>query len=89
MAETVEMEETCISTHRVGFPVCMTSEGLIFTATTEIRSCKLNFYSRFKFESTNIPNCVVLIAVWNNGQRNVLLGASRDRDIRNKEGETI
>ena len=89
MAETVAMEETCISAHRVGFPVFMTSEGVIFTATTEIRSSKLNFYSRFKFESTNIPNCVVLIAVWNNGQRNVLLGASGDRDIRNKEGETV
>jgi hypothetical protein len=35
MAETVEMEETCISAHQAGFPVFMTSEGLIFTATTE------------------------------------------------------
>jgi hypothetical protein len=35
MAETVAMEETCISAHQVGFPACMTSEGLIFTATTE------------------------------------------------------
>jgi hypothetical protein len=35
MAETVEMEETCISAHRVGFPACMTSEGLIFTEMTE------------------------------------------------------
>jgi hypothetical protein len=35
MAETVAMEETCISAHLVGYQACMTSEGLIFMATTE------------------------------------------------------
>jgi len=64
-------------------------KGSFLRQRRKIRSCKLNFYSRLKFESTNIPNCVVSIAVWNNGQRNVLLGAYGDRDIRNKEGETI
>ena len=34
MAEMVEMEGTCISGHLVGYPVYMTSEGLIFTETT-------------------------------------------------------
>jgi hypothetical protein len=43
----------------------------------------------FKFKSTNFLNCVVQIEIWHNGQGNVLLGASGDRDIRNKEGQTV
>jgi len=43
----------------------------------------------FKFKSTNYQNFVVQIEVWHNGQRNVLLGAFRDRNIRNKEGQTL
>ena len=40
-------------------------------------------FLEFKFKSTNFPIRVVKVEVWNNGQRNVLLGASGDRDIRN------